>query len=218
MSYRLLKYGNRLITGQGGGGVEFPHVRIGNLDWMTVNLAIDDGDEGIYRADNVVSTYGGGLDMGTQYYYTHEAAMRVAAAVGNGWRYPTKDDVDDFINAMGGYYPQGEGAATKLKTTSGWGSATYIGNGTDELGFHCIPAGYWRFSTSSPDSVSALGYFSCLTGNERYPYGFCGCLADSTYIQRGNNTQQDLSYGCYPARLCRDSAPVSDKRLLKKEV
>lgn len=213
MSYRLLKYGNRLITGQGG-GVEFPHVRIGNLDWMTVNLAIVDGGEGIYRADNVVSTYGGGLDMGTQYYYTHEAAMRVAAAVGNGWRYPTKDDVDDFVNTLGGYYPQGEGAATKLKSTTGWQSNS---NGTDELGFHCIPAGYWRFNSGAPD-IGYLGYFSCLTGNEQHPYGFCGCMSQTTYIQRGYNTQQDLSYGCYTARLCRDSAYAPEKRLLKKEV
>lgn len=214
MSYRLLKYGNRLITGQSS-GITFPCVKIGNLYWMTVNLAIDDGGEGIYRADNVVSTYGGGLDMGTQYYYTPQAAIRVAAAVGNGWRFPTKDDVDDFVNAMGGVYPQGEGAATKLKTTSGWGNSGYSGNGTDELGYHCIPSGYWRFSTSETDTVGGLGYFTCLTGNEQYPYGFCGCLFNSTYIQRGNSTSQDLAYGCHAARLCRDSAPVSDKRLLE---
>lgn len=212
MSYRLLKYGDRLITGQAQGST-FPHVKIGNLEWMTVNLAIDDGGEGIYRADNVVSTYGGGLDMGTQYYYTPEAAIRVAATVGGGWRFPTKDDVDDFVNAIGGEYPQGEGAATKLKSTSGWQSNA---NGTNELGFNCIPAGYWRFSTSAPE-IGYIGYFTCLTGNEQYPYGFCGCMAQSTYIQRGNSTAQDLAYGCYTVRLCR--TPVStEERLLKREV
>lgn len=101
-------------------------VTIGTQTWKTKNLAIDDGQGGIYTQ---TVNYGQG-DV-VEYYYTWDAAVRVAATV-EGWRLPTYSDFGVIYTAYGNT------AGTKLKSTYGWTS----GNGTDELGFSAFPAGY----------------------------------------------------------------------------
>lgn len=106
----------------------FDEVTIGSQTWMSKNLAIDDGGEGIYTQ---TVNYGQG-DV-VEYYYTWDAAVRVAASI-PGWHLPTKAEWDTLANAVGGTSVAG----TKLKSTTGWSS----GNGTDDYGFTVFPAGY----------------------------------------------------------------------------
>jgi uncharacterized protein (TIGR02145 family) len=104
-------------------------VTIGTQTWMSKNLAIDDGQGGIYTQ---TVNYGQG-DV-TEYYYTWDAAVRVAATV-QGWHLPTTAEWDTLTNAVGGTSVAG----TKLKSTYGWSS----GNGDGSYGFAAFPAGRW---------------------------------------------------------------------------
>ena len=64
-------------------------VKIGNQVWMQENLAIDDGGDGItYNPDN------------GQYYYTWDAAMRVAKSI-PGWHLPSAEEWNTAAEACG---------------------------------------------------------------------------------------------------------------------
>ena len=103
-------------------------VTIGTQVWKTVNLSVNDGQGGIYsRSVN----YGKGNV--TEYYYTWDAAVRVAASV-QGWHLPSTTEWDTLKNYLGSTL-QGK----KLKSTYGWNDG---GNGTDDYGFAAFPAGY----------------------------------------------------------------------------
>jgi uncharacterized protein (TIGR02145 family) len=106
----------------------FDEVTIGTQTWMAKNLAIDDGGEGITIVDNVTAN---GVNFGTQYYYTFDAALRVANSI-IGWHLPSKEEWDVLVSYCG------ESPANKLKSTSGW---TNNGNGTDDYGFNALPCG-----------------------------------------------------------------------------
>lgn len=118
-----------------------PYVTIGNQTWMSKNLAIDDGNGGIYT-----QTVNYGQGSVTEYYYTWVAALRVAASV-QGWHLPTRAEWDTLASTVG------SGPGTKLKSTYGWSS----GNGTDNYGFTGLPAG--RRSTSSFVNFGSYAYF-----------------------------------------------------------
>ena len=105
-------------------------VIIGDQTWMSTNLAVDDGQGGIYTQ---TVNYGQG-DV-TEYYYTWDAAVRVAATV-SGWHLPSTTEWDTLADTVGGTSTAG----TKLKSTYGWSS----GNGTDDYGFSAFPSGYWN--------------------------------------------------------------------------
>lgn len=62
--------------------------KIGNQEWMLEDLAIDDGGPGITKLDN-------------HYYYTYDAAKRIADKV-SGWRLPTLNDIKDLHKVFGG--------------------------------------------------------------------------------------------------------------------
>ena len=111
----------------------FDQVQIGNQIWMSKNLAIDDGGEGI---STKTVNYGQG-DV-VEYYYTWAAAVRVAESV-QGWHLPTSSELDALVSYVGGTSVAG----TKLKSTYGWANN---GNGTDEFGFTALPAGYYDTS------------------------------------------------------------------------
>lgn len=106
----------------------FDEVTIGSQTWMSKNLAIDDGGEGIYTQ---TVNYGQG-DV-VEYYYTWEAAVRIAASI-PGWHLPSDAEWDALKTTVGISV-----VGTKLKSTTGWSS----GNGTDDYGFAAFPAGYW---------------------------------------------------------------------------
>ena len=118
---------DQIPTTWGGNKSVIPEVTIGSQTWMAKNLAIDDGQGGIYTQ---TVNYGQG-DV-TEYYYTWEAAVRVAASV-SGWHLPTWPEYQTLKNEVGS-----STAGTKLKSTYGWSS----GNGTDDYGFSAFPAGY----------------------------------------------------------------------------
>lgn len=123
-------------------------VQIGTQIWSSKNLVIDDGQGGIYTQ---TVNYGQG-DV-TEYYYTWDAAVRVAATV-QGWHLPTDAEWDTLATAVGGR----DVAGTKLKSTYGWSS----GNGTDDFGFAAFPAGYLAYG--SFDGVGRNANFWTATG------------------------------------------------------
>lgn len=104
-------------------------VTIGTQIWMAKNLAIDDGQGGIYTQ---TVNYGQGTVV--EYYYTWEAAVRIAATI-SGWHLPTAIEWNTLAAVVGGTSIAG----TKLKSTYGWSS----GNGDGSYGFAAFPAGRW---------------------------------------------------------------------------
>ena len=69
--------------------VAFPSVKIGDQTWMSENLAIDDGGEGIYYNHN-----------NKEYYYTWDAAVRIAGAI-PGWHLPTCEEWNTVLEVCG---------------------------------------------------------------------------------------------------------------------
>ena len=118
----------------------FDEVTIGYQTWMAKNLSIDDGQGGI-----VTQTVNYGQGNVVEYYYTWDAAVRVAASI-QGWRLPSAADWDTLANTVGS-----TNTGTKLKSTYGWSS----GNGTDNYGFAAFPAGY-----KDSSSFMAFGSFA----------------------------------------------------------
>ena len=152
-------------------GPVIPSVTIGTLTWTSQNLAIDDGQGGIYSR-----TLNYGQGNVTEYYYTWDAAVRVAASI-SGWRLPTRAEWNTLKSAAGGGYTAG----TKLKSTYGW----YSNNGTNDYGFSVFPAGLYydgfmdegtyayfytsdNYSTAIAYNVSFDGYGYIETEGEGY--------------------------------------------------
>lgn len=108
-------------------GPSFDEVTIGTQTWMAKNLAIDDGGEGITIINN-------------NYYYTRDAARRIAETV-NGWHLPSQSEFNSLISNGGGF--------TGLASTETWTS----GGGTNSSGFTALALG----NLSSDDTVNAAG-------------------------------------------------------------
>jgi len=138
-------------------------VTIGTQTWKTKNLAIDDGQGGI-----VTQTVNYGQGDVVEYYYTWEAAVRVAASI-SGWHLPSYSEMWDTLRKA---VDVGANAGTKLKSTYGWSS----GNGTDDYGFAAFPAGTWTsgggfkkfgseayFWTATVPSTTTVAYYCHFT-------------------------------------------------------
>lgn len=143
-------------------------VTIGTQTWKNKNLAINDGQGGI---STQTVNYGQGNVV--EYYYTWDAAVRVAASI-PGWHLPTTSEWDALAEAVGG----SSTAGTKLKSTYGWES----GNGTDNYGFSAFPAGYcpttdflqfgkyarfWSANEHESLSTHAYNYYYISTRNKQ---------------------------------------------------
>lgn len=121
------------------------YVTIGSQVWMSKNLEYDDNQGGIYTAnirmaDNVTAH---------AYYYTHDAAVRVANAI-PGWHLPTSAEYQTLINYAG---PNYQTAGNNLKSRSGW----YGGrNGYDLYGFNAFPEGYYDSQGASMGSICCM--------------------------------------------------------------
>lgn len=126
LNNRFLKLDGKLMTVPPPPSDE---VKIGTQTWKTKNLAIDDGQGGIYT-----KTVNYGQGNVTEYYYLWDAAVRVASSV-SGWHIPSISEWRRLANQVGGISIAG----TKLKSTYGWSS----GNGTNDYGFTVVPAGIW---------------------------------------------------------------------------
>ena len=161
------------IIGYGVPAPVLEEVTIGTQTWKTKNLAIDDGQGGIYTQ---TVNYGQG-DV-VEYYYTWDAAVRVAASI-QGWHLPTTTEWDTLATAVGG----SDVAGTKLKSTIGWA----YGKGTDDFGFSVLPAGYWYSG-----SFHYLGNYSILwTANEHssnYAYRSQFNSSESMNLSNGRMT------------------------------
>lgn len=163
----------------------FDSVTIGSQIWMSKNLSIDDGLGGI--ATQTVN-YGQG-DV-VEYYYTWDAAVRVAATV-QGWHLPSQAEWGALATAVGGRSVAG----TKLKSTIGWSS----GNGDGSYGFAAFPAGE-RASSGTFYNLGSFAYFQ--TSEE--------LNTSQAYIRRFNTSASMLlgsdykSYG-FSVRLIKDS-------------
>lgn len=142
-------------------------VTIGTQIWKNKNLAINDGQGGIYTQ---TVNYGQG-DV-VEYYYTWDAAVRIANSI-PGWHLPTRSEWDTLAATVGG----NSIAGTKLKSTYGWESD---GNGTDDYGFSAFPAGirlrnsfyylgtrtsFWSANEYQPSSSTAYSYDYINTSN-----------------------------------------------------
>lgn len=115
--------------------------------WMTENLAYDDGGEGITSRDipNV-----NGVSLGTQYYYTWPAAMRIASSI-NGWHLPTSGEYKTLLDYAGGL--GGKTAGKNLRATSSWNNNN---NGDDIYGFNWVAAGQLTTSWDNPGTRGCL--------------------------------------------------------------
>lgn len=159
------------------------YVTIGSQVWMSKNLAYDDGQGGVYTQ---TVNYGQGNVV--EYYYTWDAAVRIAATI-SGWHLPTNAEWSTLATTVGGYSTAG----TKLKSTYGWSS----GNGTDDYGFAVFPAGY------RSDSFIDFGYIARIWTSTEYQ-------STRAYNRVFSTEERVVSYlsdktSIYSVRLIKDS-------------
>lgn len=138
--------------------------------WTKYNLSIDDGGEGIVVKDNVTAN---NVNFGTQYYYTWDAAVRVANSI-DGWHLPSNSEWNKLIYIVTGTTGAYSIAAPKVKSTTGWNNNA---NGDGTYGFDIFPVGYLSqgylsslggasdFWTSNEQSSSDARYRWLNTGN-----------------------------------------------------
>lgn len=153
-------------------------VKIGNQIWMSKNLAIDDGGDGI-----TINQETG------EHYYTWDAAKRVSEKI-KGWHLPTIAEWDFLAANAGGR----EVCGNKLKAVSGWDDD---GNGTDDFGFSALPAGGYNGSFGS---LGSNAYFWTATEDS-------SSSAYRRYFYTGASMNSNCNYknGQYSVRLVKDS-------------
>lgn len=162
-------------------------VTIGSQKWMAKNIAIDDGGEGITTR---TVNYGQG-DV-VEYYYTWDAAVRVAASV-PGFHLPTNDEWDTLAYTVGGRYQAGP----KLRSTYGWHNSS---NGTDNYKFTGLPAGFWNYT--SFNAFDEVAYFWTATENGSTEAYSNILMYDSTWLNTHAAEKERFSYS---VRLIKDS-------------
>lgn len=135
-------------------GKTYKTVKIGNQEWMAENLNLEyEGTSfAISLCDNDVDTCS---KYGQMYYWpavmdqdgfysdstkgcSHDKACNPSTPVSGicpkGWHVPSRKEVEDLINAVGGE----DIAAYNLKSQEGWW-ASANGNGADAYGFSLLP-------------------------------------------------------------------------------
>ena len=161
---------------------ETSETKIGTQIWSTMNLAINDGGEGIYcpngDPDNV-SKFG--------YLYTYEAALRVVSII-YGWHLPSNDEFSVLQSYVGGNQ-----CGEKLRKVDDtcWKEAktSPLSNyyrATNEFGFRAVGAGWYRavyVNNSSPGFYGFNYSLNLWTSNiNQYDEGYFFTLSS------GNNT------------------------------
>lgn len=156
----------------------YEEVTIGNQTWMTTNLAIDDGQGGVYIKENVISN---DVNIGTQYYYSIQAATRIVSNI-EGWHIPSKAEWQTLLNTVG------NNNISKIMSTEGWPSGY---NGTNELGMNILPAGEIDNDSSLTLYTGFAFFWTSTVGSVAQPSGnYQGCM----YIYNNTPTFQDNSY------------------------
>jgi len=181
---KVSKFGNSVLGTYIEEPPSFDEVTIGNQVWMSKNLAIDDGQGGIYTQ---TVNYGQG-DV-TEYYYTWAAAVRVTATI-QGWHLPSTAEFDALATYIG------SAPGKKLKSTYGWNENR---NGTDDYGFTAFPAG-----SLIAGSFYYLGSRACFwttTDQSSSTYAYI------RYFNTGTSMKSDYSYktDAFSVRLIKDS-------------
>lgn len=165
-------------------------VTIGSQTWKVKNLAIDDGGTGITIVDNVTAN---GVNFGTQYFYTWDAAIRVANSI-EGWHLPSKAEWETLAAYVGG----ASVAGIKLKSTTGWNDNT---NGTDDFGFTALPVGNVVDGALQDNGKLATFWIPTLS------YGLC----DFSYFSNYSTIKDEINYSTtnntngYSVRLIKDT-------------
>ena len=171
-------------------GPTFDYVTIGSQIWMSKNLAIDDGQGGIYTQ---TVDYGQGNVV--EYYYTWDAAVRGAASI-PGWHLPSQTEWNTLTTTAGG----NSNAGKKLKATYCWIS---YGRGTDDFGFTALPAGYWYNDSGTEWKYGGfkegVTFWTSNSSNSSSAYTRYIITKASIYSDTGNKTRR-----AYSVRLVKD--------------
>jgi uncharacterized protein (TIGR02145 family) len=178
---KVLKYNNKLLVG-GEPGPVIPYVQIGTQIWATSNLKYDDGGDGIAIKYDVTSE---GVNFGTQYYYTWDAATRIVNNI-EGWRIPTLTDFDVLKAYLGSL---GYDTTAPLRSVSGWKKWFSYGEvvpGTDIFGLNVEPVGSIR-SSNPLDDLAALGVESMLRIDSNSPGNHCNFMYGDSVVQKFQN-------------------------------
>lgn len=152
ISNRILRIGGKIVNELTPYTPPPPpdYVVIGTQTWKNSNLAIDDGQGGIEIRDGI-------------YYYSYDAAVRVASSV-DGYHLPSKDEVTTLLNYVGS---TSEERFYALASRSGW----YV-NGNDTYGFNATPAYYPTVNPSQQDIREARTLPLCIIDQSSNYYGF----------------------------------------------
>ena len=116
-------------------GQSYDIVKIGDLTWMAENLNFETAMSACPENDSRNCKRLGRL-------YSWAEAKTVCP---EGWRLPTRADFESLIAAA-------DGSGVVLKARDGWFKK---GNGTDELGFNALPAGYGFANGAASGSASS---------------------------------------------------------------
>lgn len=163
---------------------------IGGQRWKTKDLAIDDGQGGIVKVDNVTAN---GVNLGTVYYYTWAAAVRVANTV-NGYHLPSRSEWTTLLN----YTKTLSDYSLTIRSTSGWDV-----NGNNETGFNALPVGYKSTAGGTTHQLgTGIQYWSSTSPESGRAYAYT--------IQAGTPSNWPIEYSeytneYYPVRLIKDS-------------
>ena len=153
-------------------GSTFDTITIGNQIWMSSNMAIDDGGDGISIVNDVTAN---NVNFGTVYYYSQSAAERIVQSLASqGWRLPTSTDYQTLVSSAGSY--------NAIRSTSGWDNGS---NGTNTSGFNMIPVGRYTGSVSNAgaccpmrtsSNLVCVGYTSGFTNSTQSAFMNNGCI------------------------------------------
>ena len=184
-------------------------VKIGNQIWTNKNLEYDDGEGGIYTA--ILSDVNG-YNLGVQYYYTWNAAMRVASKL-EGWHLPSNAEAHIMWNYVAGTSSDTSvPAAGKLKATYSYSIINNInGAGTDDYGFTLLPTGRYRSGSLTAVGNSARHWLSdvnhSVTDNGMYSHTQGVSQSSQGYSYDNYIASNYESTGfCYQIRLLKDNS------------
>jgi uncharacterized protein (TIGR02145 family) len=163
----------------------YKSIKIGNQEWMAENLA--------FKTESGSWNAGGSDAYGAKFglLYTWEAAKQAVPA---GWHLPTDAEWKELEMTLGMSQTdvdainfRGTNEGGKLKATSQWSEN---GNGTNDVGFSALPAGF-RSNSGSFFVYTWYGYWWTATENDSSNAWFRLITYSGTKISRNNGFKED---------------------------
>lgn len=174
-------------------------ITIGTQTWKTANLAIDDGQGGVVIEDGI-------------YYYSYEAAVRIASSI-TGWKLPSLNDwytlFGTVVGKDGYEASDGQSSTNKHKTwytttsdqdddiVSAWSGLTSVDDGgTNSTGFNSVKTGCYNFANTQVVGKDYGGMFwSSDSVSDSYTYTEEGSFPAPTvtYEKYAQIKYQDVS-------------------------